>query len=782
MDAGIPHSIHRQHQLAISGHDSDSDEIPLFTLDPDGGLQVSQNDGGSAQPAAPYVITGDSPPSTFGPALPVTTAIPITQVSPSIATPPPSILSQDLLSQTAGADTSNIASSTDSPAAVVFTGSSSSPPTQPTSSTVTVTVYPSSESTRTLVSEASTLLSSSRTVSATSSSSYISSTMLSSQSSSMTMISISTSSTQTIVVSSFSSVITSSSSSVFTFSSSSSINSSAIATSTSSDQTPTETVTAPPLPGTGSNLNVHSPPYYVGIVLGTIAGIALLAALIAWWFRLKSHARRKRWAKTFVPWGRAGNDDDGGLEAGKSKDGYYSGPYGLNFASREDMAHLQAWTPRGDRDVGEPKRSESYLNGSTWSLHDHSIPGHNLFSAESFGAISSIDGYTPAGVRHKYSQRHLPAYLGGQGPGTRGLRDDASTYSNDHRRPLTVVNNVPSSLKPAYVSSGEYKPPVTGLEEDGRPDVPHRSMMERLRNRGRPPTEAPWEELGPLPTPGGSPQVVTNEAWASSIRSGLANAFNAVAANLSAAASAPRMTKNDKSNLASRTTRKSVRDTVWDEKTPSKDGLFRGDSLSTVTSKAWTLEDTGDGAGIVHFRMKDGDLVSKISQRPTMPTPNLSFGDGDSISMYSERDSDFHRVPTQESQIPLIASSRPLAAHVRTDGYLSRRDSSETISGRYVSRNSTTRSAAPTRSRRRMDHASNVPRVPPGINVHRANDEEHDSVVIQPDETSRSSSSNTSLLRSTIDGHSEHMERAELDAASQALRERQRKVSQGAVS
>lgn len=490
--------------------------------------------------------------------------------------------------------------------------------------------------------------------------------------------------------------------------------------------------------------------------------------------------------RTHVPWARS-DDDDGGLEAGHG---------------RHDLTKGWPWTPRGDRDVGEPKRSESYLNGSQWSLHNHTIPGHNLFSDESFGALSGIDGYTPAGVRHNLS-RH--------GPGRLSTTKDDVMHSNNRGHQLYVVNDVPSSLQPSYLSRDESMTKLTSQTHLGgthdmlawnqKPPDPRPTMAERLRNLGKPPPEAPSEDLDALPTPGGTGVHADNQAWGSSIKSSLVNAFNAVAANLATPlTAAPQMSKNEGLDIPpAKAARKSINDnTIWGEK---QSGLHRDDTLSSTSSKPWTLEETGNGAGIVHLRMPETKTLSKTSHRPSMPAPNLSFGDGDSISMYSEKESLFQQIPTRESQVPLFASSKPLPVHIRPDSYFARQVSSETIpaANQLVSSNNTVRSAPSAVARTRGGGASRgnsnpdsdfdfrgAPRMPPGIDnpgfsdgLRRGNSGK-DSVVIQPSDTiSRLSSSDTSLVASMID--TTRSEQFEMDAASRALKDRHRKASQGAL-
>ena len=90
-----------------------------------------------------------------------------------------------------------------------------------------------------------------------------------------------------------------------------------------------------------------------------------------------------------VRWTRFEGEDDGRLGAGHGGvDRLAVGA--MKFGSQEDLAHVQVWSPWEDRDVGEPRRSESYMNRSTYSLRNSSVPGHNFFSDGYLGATPCI--------------------------------------------------------------------------------------------------------------------------------------------------------------------------------------------------------------------------------------------------------------------------------------------------------------------------------------------------------------------------------------------------------
>ena len=719
-----------------------ADSEGIFTLGPAGEIQIEGSGG-----AEPYVIPdGDGPFASIS-VFSVTT-LPATALSPGMATSAPSVANSVPISAVQGASSF---SPSESASTLVETSTTTALPSsesrQQTSGTF-VSASTSALSTTSSSTQKSSIRTSVSIITPTlASSSRVSSTI--SRSLTSSVASSTYTSVQSIVIASSTSLLTS-----YTFSASSAIftatstNSSTSSSSTSSKQAPSETFFAPPINTNTSNLNVHEPPFYVGVVLGTIAGIALLAALVAWLIRYK--AKRRRAARTIVPWARSDDADGGRLEAGHGDvDRLAVGA--IHLGSREDLAHVQAWSPRGDRDVGEPRRSESYLNGSTYSLHNHSIPGHTLFSDESLGAISAFEGNDGSGLRSSRTLRQLPSYLMDESFAARARREeDALRYAQYYGRPMperTVNARFPNSL-------GGSPPPCLGQEghywDQGSP---RRPMVERLRNLGKP-SEPPLEDIGPLPTPGAPPRDGKDEVepWASTFKTSLVNAFNSVAANLSRA---PHIELGDDNltPLPRRATRKSVRDAFCNEKTDGAKGLSRYSSTSTVESKPWTLEENSSGSGIVHLHISE----TEAPRRPSMPPPNLSFGDGESI--YDDHGSDFHRIRSGESRIPLIASSKPPPAFIRPETHFSKglhKNVNETSASRESGMHSTfpSRKRNPVHARLRTlagtsRFSSLSPRNQPKDCM--------DSVVIEPDIISK--------LPSTDSNRGSEYSSATLDAA-----------------
>lgn len=551
----------------------------------------------------------------------------------------------------------------------------------------------------------------------------------------------------TSIASGLSTVVSSLSSHSISQSSSQSVS----ASNTASQRIPSETILAAP---TLANFNVHSPTFYVGVAIGTVISIGLIAAFIAWWIRLRS--RRRRRARTMVPWGRSGYGDGGGLEAGYSSIDANAAAIGaLNLGSREDLAHAQAWSPGGDRDVGEPKRAEAYFSGPFYGLSDQRI------ARRDYHVDFLNDPPYPTRRPGSTQIRHLPSHL---------LADDI--VARHQRGALNgELSNYPKRPQDAFFSGNYHN--YGGVTDEGQ--LPHmpRSMAERLRNLGKPTAEPPGGEPGPLPSPEG-PRLGNEEleAWGHSFKTNLVNAFNAVAANLGAGA--PRMNEDDKlSAPPRRSTRKSIKSVYRERDQMDEKKIVRNGSILTTASKPWTLEETADGVGIVHLHIRELE-VTNPDVRPPMPLQTLSFGDGDSFSACDGLDKGHHPVRTGETRVPLVASSKPQQAFIRPNPSPARQKSTDTVNGNTLSRRSSVYSMMSARSGAfNRGHISKLypPRSGTGNRLKPDVTNEEDTVVIQPDTISRLSSSDSSILpgggaRSSVD-----------EIASRALKIRQNRIN-----
>ncbi|KAF8800388.1 hypothetical protein BYT27DRAFT_7342513 [Phlegmacium glaucopus] len=578
--------------------------------------------------------------------------------------------------------------------------------------------------------------------------------------------------------------------STFTDSSSLAITSSSpvITSSTTNDTAPAvNTATTSPISVKPVSLNAHNPSLYIGIVLGTLAAIACLCALIAWLIRLRSHARRRRAAESLkLPWAKSDDSDTWGLESGHGlgSDANIAAIGAMNLGSREDLANVQAWSPRGDRDVGEPRRAESSMKGSTYSLQNHPIPEHCLFSDDSVRAFTSSEGYSTTSLLPHHNLRQLPSHLIDQELAARVSLEHASLRSNDNidRTDFSARTNGGCGTPRETMNN----PRFLSLRGDGL-NVPWhqnserspRSMVERLRNHGKPlPTEPPWEQILPRQNSGEIDKKSGEaEPWSTSFRNSLVSAFNAVAANLPLAARAPHM--NDDGFTAvppKRTVRKSVRDTFWDDDVLKAKEVSRETSVSTVTSTAWTLEETREGAGVVRLFIPglQGCGDETAIQRPHLSGPTLSFSDGDDV-ISDGYDSSKRLV--ERPQVPLIASEKPPPAVMRPDPYHRRRSTRKTVNPSFSRAGSVYSTASMHVGTPAKNLAFQIPPIASRIPLPSANpyyDDTLDSIVIEPSQISRLSSTDSSVT-STIDG-SNSVVKEDLNVASQALNNRRTRV------
>ncbi|KAM6493150.1 hypothetical protein JOM56_011284 [Amanita muscaria] len=203
------------------------------------------------------------------------------------------------------------------------------------------------------------------------------------------------------------------------------------------------------IPSTISSEAVNGkPPPYAGIVLGTIAGIACLAALLTWWIRIRSHAKRRRlYGDTDIPWAPS-ESIDGGLEEAREV---------TQTRSREDLvpAELEAWQPRGDCGIGEPRRFECQQKDLITSSKGPLTPIYNNPYAHRVGAANPDDDLAfvqPCRNGPYPNARLLPSYLRTVNSSSSGSVDDHSTASS--LGPLRVANLLPGDRSAATSRAG----------------------------------------------------------------------------------------------------------------------------------------------------------------------------------------------------------------------------------------------------------------------------------------------------------------------------------------
>ncbi|KAF9461348.1 hypothetical protein BDZ94DRAFT_1323354 [Collybia nuda] len=473
------------------------------------------------------------------------------------------------------------------------------------------------------------------------------------------------------------------------------------AISTSETSEPSQTPS--PSANSSSSGSSHGPPFYVGIGLGTIVVVALIAALIAWGIRLRTHARRRAESSLNVPWAKPGNND-GVLEEGRHL--AFSGSRNLtvdtsalDFSSQDAMAHAHTWEPRGDRDVGEPRRAESCMN-APMSPYRQVTPTYDPFSDHmQYPRLADSAAYPLPAYNSPYmTTRGAPSHLSGTDFDTRGTVDDHDSIST--LGPLQVANMTPddtsaeSSRAPTALgmnttTSGDCgtprqdmtgsRPRFLGLQGDGLQvpwtNPPTSNSRPGLKNsrswRSRKGSGGNWEHLPPLPMPGEPTReqdATDQDGWTAALKSNLMSAFNAVAVNLP---SGPTMEEAQEGRLTPTPSRQAA-DRVRSGRRPSREwNEFAGSPVGmgregTTSSNAWTLEDNGDGTGTVHFRGLEGYRNS--GDHAFSPQ-----GAGSLLSLEEEDrpdvGTDMYRPATQDSQTPLIVTRKPKSAFLRPDIY-----------------------------------------------------------------------------------------------------------------
>ncbi|KAK2460373.1 hypothetical protein APHAL10511_007538 [Amanita phalloides] len=200
------------------------------------------------------------------------------------------------------------------------------------------------------------------------------------------------------------------------------------------------------LPTTVSSEAVNLKPVYAGIALGTIAGMVCLTALIAWWIRSRSHAKRRRlYDDTDVFWAPSENNG-GGLEEARDMTQTRFNLESIGLGGREDLAQVESWEPSGDRDVGEPRRLESCSNG----LVNSSQPGPYPCRAAP-AVLAQRNDFLPFIQPFQHgpypNARPLPSHLRSVESISNGSIDDHSAVSS--LGPLRVANLLPGDQSAA---------------------------------------------------------------------------------------------------------------------------------------------------------------------------------------------------------------------------------------------------------------------------------------------------------------------------------------------
>ncbi|KAG6877297.1 hypothetical protein C0992_010315 [Termitomyces sp. T32_za158] len=371
----------------------------------------------------------------------------------------------------------------------------------------------------------------------------------------------------------------------------------------------------------------HHAPFYIAVIVGTILAIGLIAAVIAWAVRLRMHARRRR-ENPIVPWANH-HVEECPLEA--SRDAIFIGQPIDRSASKDISSQdVIPWEPCGDRDVGEPKRSSTYLRSS---LRSSLVPGpvpcseHQSYPVQAHNVTCTAPYYLDHTMRDTNTS-------------SAGTLDGCSSASS--LGPLQVANRTPEDTSP---SSSCVSTPVnmcdtrmgwTGNSEY-QPEFSESNFETRIGSNVSPGrTKEAWDTFAlPSRTQYGNDETITDDSssWTASIKSSFTDAFNAVAASLPSGA-ALMINRQDKNldGLSIRPSQSSARRSLFSH-------ISRKNSSA---SQPWTLEERGDGTGRVLFHdieadgydhgltacevQTDATSVRRVSMRGSISSPVARSG------------------------------------------------------------------------------------------------------------------------------------------------------------
>lgn len=270
------------------------------------------------------------------------------------------------------------------------------------------------------------------------------------------------------------------------------------------------------------------------------------------------------------------------------------------------------WWPLGHRDVGEPRRCTSDLSSRGGSSHDPHLPTLATMSPFTHGPYPTV---RPLPSELRRSDTSVPGLM--QDIGSLHVANlvagDILTSGDESSRPPTALDDVgtprePSSMfKPRYLSldgSGLDVPWIITPPSPPPPPPPPPRIGETaplIHNRWKERLERPSMK----PDESSDPPSGAIETWRDSLRNNIANALGVFASP----AHAP--------------TRPSVTAYDWQHTTPPAVG--RAASTASVTSRPWTLEETREGAGIVHIRgVPDPPSIPSPSSTGTRPPTTLT--------------------------------------------------------------------------------------------------------------------------------------------------------------
>ncbi|KAH9977006.1 hypothetical protein BJV74DRAFT_157986 [Russula compacta] len=398
--------------------------------------------------------------------------------------------------------------------------------------------------------------------------------------------------------------------------------STALPSSTSNTATASSTLAAAAI---NASAPAHGASFWAGIALLGIAAAATIITLFLWWLRVRKRTHKRPWESRW-PWGRAES---------------YKFPEDAISSSGTSTSW---WQPHGgDHDhVGEPRRSTSNLpsavgasssgSGSGLSIDlPHLLPA-NLSSMSPF-AHGPYPTVRPLPLELRRSDTSVPGLVQDVGGSLRVanlVAGDILTSGDESSRPPTALDDnhdrdvvgTPresgAMFRPRYLSlngsgldvpwirttpSAEMGSEPEREQEPGRGPrvgegaaVPldHHKWKERLErsSAAKPAAGSSHDSQPPLPAAQG-----TIEAWRDSLRNNIASAFGVFANTSAAPAPVP--------------SRPSVTAYDWQQQQQHDSPVTRALSTASTISKPWTLEETRDGAGIVHIRGVPNPLVAR---------------------------------------------------------------------------------------------------------------------------------------------------------------------------
>ncbi|KAK1224071.1 hypothetical protein PQX77_008401 [Marasmius sp. AFHP31] len=127
----------------------------------------------------------------------------------------------------------------------------------------------------------------------------------------------------------------------------------------------------------------QSPVFYIGIILGVVIIVACVSTVVAWWLRVRNRDSRKtRELHARVPWARS-DTVSSGFFGSNTTDGHITSSPDLEKAEIEDAMSLRRGESEklklhlelmGDRDVGMPKRTQSFIENANSPVKRRSLP------------------------------------------------------------------------------------------------------------------------------------------------------------------------------------------------------------------------------------------------------------------------------------------------------------------------------------------------------------------------------------------------------------------------